>query len=108
MLKDIIPSFVMLLKILVSTIMSNKLFIVFRITPRKFDTVQASEQFKGGIITSDIGDLTLSKRGLRTSFTFRKVRRVPCNCSKSLTSSVLQLNKASKKIHSDYQGLAFP
>ncbi|CAO2636254.1 Alkylated DNA repair protein alkB homolog 8 [Lemmus lemmus] len=53
------------------------------ITPRKFDTVQASEQFKGGIITSDIGDLTLSKRGIRTSFTFRKVRRVPCNCSYS-------------------------
>lgn len=53
------------------------------ITPRKFDTVQASEQFKGGIITSDIGDLTLSKRGMRTSFTFRKVRRMPCNCSYS-------------------------
>lgn len=53
------------------------------ITPRKFDTVPASEQFKGGIITSDIGDLTLSKRGIRTSFTFRKVRRVPCNCSYS-------------------------
>ncbi|XP_042136353.1 tRNA (carboxymethyluridine(34)-5-O)-methyltransferase ALKBH8 isoform X3 [Peromyscus maniculatus bairdii] len=53
------------------------------ITPRKFDTVQASEQFKGGIITSDIGDLTLSKRGIRTSFTFRKVRRMPCNCKSS-------------------------
>ncbi|XP_051011823.1 alkylated DNA repair protein alkB homolog 8 [Acomys russatus] len=53
------------------------------ITPRKFDTVQASKQFKGGIITSDIGDLTLSKRGMRTSFTFRKVRRTPCNCSYS-------------------------
>lgn len=65
------------------------LLIVFRITPRKFDTVQASEQFKGGIITSDIGDLTLSKRGIRTSFTFRKVRCVPCNCSKSLISSIL-------------------
>ncbi|XP_031202318.1 alkylated DNA repair protein alkB homolog 8 isoform X3 [Mastomys coucha] len=51
------------------------------ITPRKFDTIQASEQFKGGIITNDIGDLTLSKRGMRTSFTFRKVRRMPCNCS---------------------------
>ncbi|XP_060228481.1 alkylated DNA repair protein alkB homolog 8 isoform X1 [Meriones unguiculatus] len=51
------------------------------ITPRKFDTVQASEQFRGGIITSDIGDLTLNKRGMRTSFTFRKVRRMPCNCN---------------------------
>jgi hypothetical protein len=78
--------------------MSNKLFTVFRITPRKFDTVQASEQFKGGIITSDIGDLTLSKRGMRTSFTFRKVRRMPCNCSKSLISSVLQQNKSRKKM----------
>ncbi|KAL1763902.1 alkylated DNA repair protein alkB-like 8 isoform X1, partial [Sigmodon hispidus] len=54
-----------------------------RITPRKIDIVQASEQFKGGIITSDIGDLTLSKRGIRTSFTFRKVRRLPCNCNYS-------------------------
>uniref|UniRef100_A0A2K6G4V6 tRNA (carboxymethyluridine(34)-5-O)-methyltransferase ALKBH8 n=1 Tax=Propithecus coquereli TaxID=379532 RepID=A0A2K6G4V6_PROCO len=34
-----------------------------------------------GIITSDVGDLTLSKRGIRTSFTFRKVRQTPCNCS---------------------------
>ncbi|XP_048651738.1 alkylated DNA repair protein alkB homolog 8 isoform X1 [Marmota marmota marmota] len=53
------------------------------ITPRKFDTVQASEHYKSGIITSDIGDLTLSKRGIRTSFTFRKVRHTPCNCSYS-------------------------
>ncbi|XP_062052944.1 alkylated DNA repair protein alkB homolog 8 isoform X2 [Lepus europaeus] len=51
------------------------------ITPRKFDTIQASEHHKSGIITSDVGDLTLSKRGIRTSFTFRKVRRTPCNCS---------------------------
>uniref|UniRef100_F7GQ66 tRNA (carboxymethyluridine(34)-5-O)-methyltransferase ALKBH8 n=1 Tax=Macaca mulatta TaxID=9544 RepID=F7GQ66_MACMU len=51
------------------------------ITCRKFDTVQASENHKSGIITSDVGDLTLSKRGLRTSFTFRKVRQTPCNCS---------------------------
>ncbi|XP_014444264.2 alkylated DNA repair protein alkB homolog 8 isoform X2 [Tupaia chinensis] len=51
------------------------------ITPRKFDTVQASVGHKSGIITSDIGDLTLNKRGIRTSFTFRKVRKMPCNCS---------------------------
>ncbi|KAM9659568.1 tRNA (carboxymethyluridine(34)-5-O)-methyltransferase ALKBH8 [Trichechus inunguis] len=50
------------------------------ITPRKFDTVQASESHKVGIIISDIGDLTLSKRGIRTSFTFRKVRQTSCNC----------------------------
>ncbi|XP_038367717.1 alkylated DNA repair protein alkB homolog 8 isoform X2 [Canis lupus familiaris] len=51
------------------------------ITPRKFDTVQASKGLQSGIITSDVGDLTLSKRGMRTSFTFRKVRQTPCNCS---------------------------
>ncbi|KAG8523386.1 Alkylated DNA repair protein alkB-8 [Galemys pyrenaicus] len=51
------------------------------ITPRKFDTVQASKGHKSGIITNDVGDLTLSKRGIRTSFTFRKVRQTPCNCS---------------------------
>ncbi|XP_040832817.1 alkylated DNA repair protein alkB homolog 8 [Ochotona curzoniae] len=54
------------------------------ITPRKFDTVQASEHHKSGIITGDVGDLTLNKRGVRTSFTFRKVRRTPCTCSFSL------------------------
>ncbi|XP_021093415.1 alkylated DNA repair protein alkB homolog 8 isoform X3 [Heterocephalus glaber] len=54
------------------------------ITPRKFDTVQASEDYKSGIITSDIGDLTLRKRGIRTSFTFRKVRHMPCTCNYSL------------------------
>ncbi|XP_049634521.1 alkylated DNA repair protein alkB homolog 8 [Suncus etruscus] len=51
------------------------------ITPRKFDTVQASQGHKGGIIISDTGDLTLHKRGVRVSFTFRKVRKTPCNCS---------------------------
>ncbi|XP_075402660.1 tRNA (carboxymethyluridine(34)-5-O)-methyltransferase ALKBH8 isoform X1 [Tenrec ecaudatus] len=51
------------------------------ITPRKFDTVPASESHKSGIIISDVGDLTLNKRGVRTSFTFRKVRQTSCNCS---------------------------
>lgn len=51
------------------------------ITPRKYDTVQASQSNKGGIITKDVGDLTLNKRRTRTSFTFRKVRQTPCNCS---------------------------
>ncbi|KAJ7320144.1 hypothetical protein JRQ81_019655 [Phrynocephalus forsythii] len=50
------------------------------ITPRKFDVVQASEGQRVGTVTADIGDLTLNKRGTRTSFTFRKVRRSPCNC----------------------------
>ncbi|KAM9080648.1 tRNA (carboxymethyluridine(34)-5-O)-methyltransferase ALKBH8 isoform 3-T3 [Megaptera novaeangliae] len=52
------------------------------ITPRKFDTVQASRGHKSGIITGDVEDLTLSKRGIRTSFTFRKVRQTPCNCTR--------------------------
>ena len=51
------------------------------ITPRKFDTVQASKGHKSGIITSDVEDLTLNKRGIWTSFTFRKVKQTPCNCS---------------------------
>ncbi|XP_044524997.1 alkylated DNA repair protein alkB homolog 8 [Gracilinanus agilis] len=51
------------------------------ITPRKFDVIQASEGQKSGIITNDVGNLTLNKRGVRTSFTFRKVRRTPCDCS---------------------------
>ncbi|XP_036598644.1 alkylated DNA repair protein alkB homolog 8 isoform X1 [Trichosurus vulpecula] len=51
------------------------------ITPRKFDVIQAHEGQKSGIITSDAGNLTLNKRGVRTSFTFRKVRRTPCDCS---------------------------
>ncbi|XP_025955957.2 alkylated DNA repair protein alkB homolog 8 isoform X1 [Dromaius novaehollandiae] len=51
------------------------------ITPRKYDVIQASELGqKVGTITADIGDLTLNRRETRTSFTFRKVRRSPCNC----------------------------
>ncbi|KFO14208.1 Alkylated DNA repair protein alkB 8, partial [Balearica regulorum gibbericeps] len=51
------------------------------ITPRKYDVVQASELGqKVGTITADVGDLTLNRRETRTSFTFRKVRRSPCNC----------------------------
>ena len=42
------------------------------ITPRKFDTVQASQGHKSRVITSAVEDLTLNKRGIRTSFTFRK------------------------------------
>lgn len=49
----------------------------FRITPRKFDMVPALQP------QSDLGSsssLTLSKRGTRTSFTFRKIRHEPCRC----------------------------
>ncbi|KAK5609375.1 hypothetical protein CRENBAI_010798 [Crenichthys baileyi] len=46
------------------------------ITPRKFDLVPACEPDVG----SNSG-LTLSKRGTRTSFTFRKIRYEPCCCA---------------------------
>ncbi|XP_070605830.1 tRNA (carboxymethyluridine(34)-5-O)-methyltransferase ALKBH8 isoform X2 [Erythrolamprus reginae] len=51
------------------------------ITPRKFDLVQASEGENVGSISADIRKLTLSKRGKRISFTFRKIKRSPCCCS---------------------------
>ncbi|KAK6485955.1 alkylated DNA repair protein alkB-like protein 8 [Huso huso] len=51
------------------------------ITPRKFDVVPASEADEPGTVSSDIGDLTINKRETRTSFTFRKVRRTPCDCA---------------------------
>ncbi|KFV73056.1 Alkylated DNA repair protein alkB 8, partial [Dryobates pubescens] len=52
------------------------------ITPRKYDVIQASELGqKVGTITPDVGDLTLNRRETRTSFTFRKVRKIPCNCT---------------------------
>nr|XP_033804703.1 alkylated DNA repair protein alkB homolog 8 isoform X2 [Geotrypetes seraphini] len=50
------------------------------ITPRKFDIIQATEKQKTGTVSCDTGDLTLNRRGTRTSFTFRKVRSIPCNC----------------------------
>ncbi|XP_030311266.1 alkylated DNA repair protein alkB homolog 8 isoform X1 [Calypte anna] len=51
------------------------------ITPRKYDVIQASELGqKVGTIIADVRDLTLNRRETRTSFTFRKVRRSPCNC----------------------------
>ncbi|XP_048388848.2 alkylated DNA repair protein alkB homolog 8 isoform X1 [Stegostoma tigrinum] len=51
------------------------------ITPRKFDVVSASEIQKTCTITEDISNLTLNKRGARTSFTFRKVRTTLCDCA---------------------------
>lgn len=61
------------------------MLLCFRITPRKYDVIQASELGqKVGTITADVRDLTLKRRETRTSFTFRKVRRSSCNCSKCL------------------------
>ncbi|XP_077578046.1 tRNA (carboxymethyluridine(34)-5-O)-methyltransferase alkbh8 isoform X2 [Stigmatopora nigra] len=54
------------------------------ITPRKFDMVPASDPQCLALTTCDHGplnQLTLSKRGTRTSFTFRKIRIDPCRCA---------------------------
>ncbi|XP_053729015.1 alkylated DNA repair protein alkB homolog 8 isoform X1 [Synchiropus splendidus] len=51
------------------------------ITPRKFDTVPISDPQSPAQSQGDQSNLTLSKRGVRTSFTFRKIRREPCCCA---------------------------
>ncbi|XP_059186442.1 alkylated DNA repair protein alkB homolog 8 [Centropristis striata] len=54
------------------------------ITPRKFDMVPACDPQSPAHATPDLGtqsNLTLSKRGTRTSFTFRKIRHEPCRCA---------------------------
>ncbi|KAM9359812.1 tRNA (carboxymethyluridine(34)-5-O)-methyltransferase alkbh8 [Symphorus nematophorus] len=54
------------------------------ITPRKFDMVPACDPQSPAHTTPDHvthGNLTLSKRGTRTSFTFRKIRHEPCRCA---------------------------
>uniref|UniRef100_A0A8C2X4M6 AlkB homolog 8, tRNA methyltransferase n=1 Tax=Cyclopterus lumpus TaxID=8103 RepID=A0A8C2X4M6_CYCLU len=54
------------------------------ITPRKFDMVPACNQQSPAHTTPDLStssNLTLSKRGTRTSFTFRKIRHEPCGCA---------------------------
>ncbi|KAM9317771.1 tRNA (carboxymethyluridine(34)-5-O)-methyltransferase alkbh8 [Pholidichthys leucotaenia] len=53
------------------------------ITPRKFDMVPAPDPQFPAQTQPDVGihsSLTLSKRGTRTSFTFRKIRYEPCRC----------------------------
>ncbi|XP_062842129.1 alkylated DNA repair protein alkB homolog 8 [Trichomycterus rosablanca] len=51
------------------------------ITPRKFDVVPALNAEGSGVVNLDLSNLTLTQRGTRTSFTFRKVRHTPCNCT---------------------------
>ena len=60
------------------------------ITPRKND-----------VITSSTGGLTLQARGVRTSFTFRKIKSTPCECafksccdSQTNDSSIITENSA--------------
>lgn len=50
-----------------------------RITPRKFDVVPSCEPHDNQSQSS----WTLSRRGTRTSFTFRKIRHEPCRCGES-------------------------
>ncbi|XP_075905974.1 tRNA (carboxymethyluridine(34)-5-O)-methyltransferase alkbh8 isoform X2 [Nelusetta ayraudi] len=47
------------------------------ITPRKFDTVPSDDPQSSASATP----LTLTKRGTRTSFTFRRIRHEPCRCA---------------------------
>ncbi|KAM6987734.1 tRNA (carboxymethyluridine(34)-5-O)-methyltransferase alkbh8 isoform 2-T2 [Tautogolabrus adspersus] len=54
------------------------------ITPRKYDMVPACDPQSPAHKTAEVGtpsNLTLSKRGTRTSFTFRKIRHKPCDCA---------------------------
>nr|XP_046245306.1 alkylated DNA repair protein alkB homolog 8 isoform X2 [Scatophagus argus] len=54
------------------------------ITPRKFDTVPACDPQSPAHTAPDLrthNNLTLSKRGTRTSFTFRKIKHEPCRCA---------------------------
>ncbi|KAM3616192.1 uncharacterized protein V6R79_014098 [Siganus canaliculatus] len=54
------------------------------ITPRKFDMVPACNPQSPVNMTPDLrihSNLTLAKRGTRTSFTFRKIRHEPCRCA---------------------------
>ncbi|XP_073518293.1 tRNA (carboxymethyluridine(34)-5-O)-methyltransferase ALKBH8 isoform X2 [Phyllobates terribilis] len=51
------------------------------ITPRKFDVIQISEGEKVETVSRNAGELTLSRRGTRTSFTFRKIRHGSCKCA---------------------------
>uniref|UniRef100_A0A8C6CUY3 Fe2OG dioxygenase domain-containing protein n=1 Tax=Moschus moschiferus TaxID=68415 RepID=A0A8C6CUY3_MOSMO len=66
---------------------------------------------KSGIITSDVEDLTLNKRGIQTSFTFRKVKQTPCNCSypsvcdsqmKEAPASFPESDKEALQLEQDY------
>ncbi|KAI4815854.1 hypothetical protein KUCAC02_005981 [Chaenocephalus aceratus] len=62
----------------------SRFFWTHGITPRKFDMVPACDPQSFGDTTPDLrtsSNLTLSKRGTRTSLTFRKIRNEPCRCA---------------------------
>uniref|UniRef100_A0A3Q4H8Z9 tRNA (carboxymethyluridine(34)-5-O)-methyltransferase n=1 Tax=Neolamprologus brichardi TaxID=32507 RepID=A0A3Q4H8Z9_NEOBR len=74
------------------------------ITPRKFDMVPACEQQSPDHVTPEPGtrsNLTLSKRGTRTSFTFRKIRPEPCRCAPSTLSPSTPSPPALPCCHAD-------
>lgn len=60
------------------------------ITPRKFDVVPVSEAGGSGVMTSDLSNLTLSRRDTRISLTFRKIRHTPCNCGECVKYLLMQ------------------
>lgn len=73
---------------------ANFPFSPFRITPRKFDTVPSDDPQSSATPTH----LTLTKRGTRTSFTFRRIRHEPCRCGeilRTLTASEDGVHPAS-------------
>lgn len=76
------------------------LLLPFRITPRKFDTVPSDDPQSSISPTH----LTLTKRGTRTSFTFRKIRHAPCRCGEILRTLTLSefcpVHPASLYFHS--------
>lgn len=66
---------------------SKVLPFLLRITPRKFDMVPTCDPQSPAHTAPDLrthSNLTLSKRGTRTSFTFRKIRHEPCRCGENL------------------------
>ncbi|XP_044142012.1 alkylated DNA repair protein alkB homolog 8 [Bufo gargarizans] len=74
------------------------------ITPRKFDVIQVSEGQKVGTVSGNTEELTLSKRGTRTSFTFRKIRAGSCKCAFPLVCDSQQvLQKKTPPLVSDLE-----
>nr|DBA32521.1 TPA: hypothetical protein GDO54_000305 [Pyxicephalus adspersus] len=72
------------------------------ITPRKFDVIQVSEGQKVGTVGGNTEELTLNKRGTRTSFTFRKIRHGPCKCAfPSVCDSQQEQKKSSPPLVED-------
>lgn len=74
-----------------------------RITPRKVDMVPAEAPRADAPTEPGIqSNLTLSRRGTRTSFTFRKIRHEPCHCGECCKRRNLPLTPFTTLLqHSD-------